>query len=337
MDNSTKYDIPWELISASLAGTLSAEEDVQLQQWLSGNPDHKLIYAQIQDIWENNLEDYELYRKANAQEAWNSLRIKLAGNTNAEQTLINGDNKRRSLVIRRFTAIAAIFAGVIGLGVWFMLTMNDPKVYETAANVEKKVMLADGSSVTLHPNTRIEVGHDYNKTSRTIVMTAGEAFFDVQHHTDKPFVVELGITQVQDIGTSFTIQKGAKEINIAVTSGKVSFIKRITREAKELSAGTRITYDIQKESFGKVNVIPLPAEVRERLLNFDNTSLLEVANAIQKVYGKKVIISDPIVANRRFTAHLGNMSVKNAMEVICKSLGLEYADNDSVLVLKEKK
>jgi len=336
MGNSNKYDLPWDLISESLTGTMTAEDELQLQQWLSANPENKEIYAQIREMWNNRMDDYLFYKSANEEDAWKTLSGKLPVSGSVKSKVIKGDFAPKTSVIRRYIAIAAIFIGVIGFRVWLLSVRNDTVKYETAENVEKTVILADGSSVTLRPKSKIEVSHDYNKTGRTVVMISGKAYFDVKHLVDKPFVVELGITQVKDIGTSFTIQKNEKEINVEVATGKVAFTKRITRETRELSAGTSITYDVQKESFGDLKINSSSGEL-DQLLNFDNTPLADVTAALHKVYGKKVIVKDQHIADRKLTAHLEGMSYKSALEVICKSLGLEYADNDSVYVLQERK
>jgi len=338
MDFSPKYNIPWELISASLTDSLSVEEEFQLQQWFASNPDHREKYIQIQELWKNGMEDYAFYKNANENEAWKALHIKL-GKVDSRQLdtkVIQRKFTHRPKLLINVLAVAAVFVGLVGIGLWLFLNKNNSEIYETAANVQKKVTLTDGSTILLKPLTRIELSPDYNKKTRTIIMASGEASFDVGHQSNKTFIVELGSTQIKDVGTSFTILKREKMIDITVSSGKVIFMKLSTRETRELPAGTGITFDIQNESFGEIE----PAHsyrTNSQMLNFENTPLLDAIAAIEKAYRKKIVISDTTIGYKKITAQLYGMSYPTVMEVICKSLRLEYTIKDSTYILKERK
>ena len=336
MDTSPKNDFPWELIAESVTGSLTVEEELQLQQWISSDPENKEKYLQIKELWKTGMEDYEFYQMANEEESWKALHARL-GKSRTEQIkekVIRGQFIQKPKLIRNVLAIAAVFVGFIGIGLWFILPVNNPVIYKTALNEQKRVIFIDGSVITLQPQTKIEVPHNYNKSGRTIIMDSGEAYFEVIHRTEKPFIVELGTTLIKDIGTSFNVKKEEKKIDVSVSSGKVAFVRIATQETRELTAGTGITFDVQHESFGMIKKVESPNAL-EQLLTFENTPLSEVVVAIQKVYGKQIIINDSI-ANKKLTAHLDGMPYDDAIKVICKSLGLEYSVNDSVYILKAK-
>jgi ferric-dicitrate binding protein FerR (iron transport regulator) len=51
---------------------------------------------------------------------------------------------------------------------------------------------------------------------------AGEAFFDIQHEAERPFVVSSGSTQIKVLGTTFNVnQENSGKIAIALVTGKV--------------------------------------------------------------------------------------------------------------------
>jgi transmembrane sensor len=336
MEPSSKNDFPWELVAESLTDSLTVEAEIQLQQWISSDPENKEKYLRIKEMWTSGMEDYRFYHLANEEESWKSLYSQLDKKKQEKIKLkvIQGRFFQKPEMFRNLIAIAAAFIGVIGFGIWFVLPKNNPDIIETGMNVQKKITLTDGSVITLQPLTKIEIPPHYNKSGRTIIMDTGEAYFEVVHNPEKPFVVDLGATFIQDIGTSFTILKEEKKINVAVSRGKVAFVKQATKETRELSAGKGITFDLQNESFGMIKTVE-SSLTSEELLNFDNTSLSEVIVSIQKVYGKKVILNDSI-ANKKLTAQLNGMSFEGAIKVICTSLGLEYAINDSIYILKSK-
>jgi transmembrane sensor len=335
MNNSPKNDLPWELIAESLTGNISVEEELQLQQWISSGPENKEKYLHIKELWKKGMEDYRFYRVANEEKSWIALHAKMRKD-NPEQNarVIRGQFNQSRKFVRNLLAIAAVFIGFVGIGFWFVIPKNHPVIYETAFNIQKKINLADGSVITLQPNTKIEVPAAYNKLRRTIIMDAGEAWFEVIHNSRKSFIVELGSTQIKDIGTSFTIHKAPNSIDVSVSSGKIAFVKLSTRETKELKAGFGVTFDVQRESFGIIQATD-SVKAAKRLLVFKNTPLSEVIGNIQKVYGKKIMINEGI-ANKTFTGQLDGMSFKGAIKVICTTYGLEYEKNDSVYILKAK-
>jgi transmembrane sensor len=165
-------------------------------------------------------------------------------------------------------------------------------------------------------------------------MEAGEAGFEVMHNPRKSFTVELGSTQIRDIGTAFTIRKGANSIDVSVSEGKIAFVKLSNHETKELNAGSAITYDVKNESFGIIKAAD-SLKVARQLLSFKNTPLNEVIANMEKVFGKKIIINEGI-ANNTFTGQLDGMSFKGALRVICTTYGLEYELNDSIYILKAR-
>jgi transmembrane sensor len=334
MDTSPLHDIPWDLIAESLAGSLTVEEELQLQEWMTADPANGDRYAEIKKMWESGMEDYRLYQMADVNESWESLRSRLR----SRQLLQKKDDEvqvqsfHKTSYLRNLIAIAAVLLGFVGIGFWIVLHRNNPVTYETAINEQKKVVLPDGTVIMLHPQTEIEVPAGYNKKDRKIIMDSGEAFFDVEHQQDKPFTVGLGTTLIRDIGTSFTITREKKKIGLHVTTGTVAFVRVATNEARVIHAGSGITFDSEHEKFGEIQMIRSSVSV-EPLLDFENTPLSEVVASIQKVYGEKIILPEAL-ANRKLTAKLDGMPYHTALDVICISLGLEYSMKDNVYILK---
>lgn len=325
--------MPWELIGQSLTGSLTDEEKLQLQQWLSSADGNRQKYEQLKEMWINGMRDYMLYKEADEKKSWDLLRSKLNVGTaaEAETTMVDERSGKRSL--HNILAVAAVFLGLVAIGIVLFLSDNRNTVYESFATEEKRVVLKDGSLVILKPRSKIEVSDEFDKSSRTINMVYGEAYFDVVHLNHKPFVVTLGETQVKDIGTSFTILKNDKEIKVAVESGKVEFSNLDTKEAKTLSAGSKLTYHVDSNNFGKIEKIETRNGVN--VLHFDNTPLSEAIFTIQKVYNTKITVHKDI-ADRKLTAQLDGLPYDTVIKVVCKTLGLDYSIRDGQYILKDK-
>ncbi len=213
-----------------------------------------------------------------------------------------------------------------------MLTWGRTLVFETAMNEEHKVELTDGTVISMKPLTRIEIPRNYNHRSRKVVMRFGEAFFKVIHNGEKPFSVELGKVTVHDIGTSFTISTHAQWIDLAVSSGIASIRDSATGETRTIKAGSAVTFDILKKSFTRVRHVE--ENTFPSSLVFKGSPLSDVASELGKTFSKNIIVPGSL-AGMKFTGQLSGLSFNEAMDVICRSLDLEYTINGDTYVMKK--
>jgi ferric-dicitrate binding protein FerR (iron transport regulator) len=329
MNTSSSYNIPWELIGSSFCRSLSNEEEVQLQQWLDSNSEHRDKYRYLQEIWNNSTEDYKFYLMVNENKAWENLSAKLSQGNGKVVKL----ESRSFKFIYRIAAVAAVFLLIAG-AYWFFALQNKPTTISTALNQKETVDL-NGVSVSLNSETTLEVSKNFNKTDRTVKMISGEAVFDVKQKSNLPFIVDLGEVTVKDVGTVFDVKKDKEMIKVAVSRGMVILSKLSSNETKELKAGMSVTYNISASSFGEIQMPPA-AQINDKPLVFDNTPLKDVIDLIQKKYNKTILLKEEKIADKKLTAHLEGLPFTTAVEVICKSLNLEYDVKDSVYILRKK-
>src|SRR4030065_2001918 len=111
MNTSPKNDFPWDLIAESLTGSITNEEELRLQQWLSSDPENNRKYLQIQELWNNGMEDYRYYKMANETEAWKKLQIKLGKDhpENIKTLHVQEQFIKSPALLRNLLAIAALF------------------------------------------------------------------------------------------------------------------------------------------------------------------------------------------------------------------------------------
>lgn len=336
MDTSFENNFPWELITESISGNIAASEKIELQKWLNADISNKERYNKLKELWMNGMDEYPLYNAVNEKDAWKILHEKLNNKQTINIETTPKPNNKTVIILRRVMAFAAIFIGIVILSIWYLNPGNKNIFYETVTNDQKKVVLTDGSSVTLNDQTQIEVLSDYNKQSRTVIMKKGNAIFDVGHNHAKPFIVRLGDAQIQDIGTKFTVRKNDNEIYVEVATGHINFVNLKSNELRTLTEGKCITLDIKNQKFGQLAEINTTSFMANKAMDFQNMQLSEVILSLQKHYGKKIIFRDNSISTKKITAHLQGMSFNDAMEVICKSLNLKYSVKDSIIVLNEQ-
>ena len=115
------------------------------------------------------------------------------------------EHRAKVTFIRTFPhswAVAASIVLLIAVGAGFWLqptTLTAPTGERLAAT------LPDGSTVELNSGARLSYARAFGGKARTVRLT-GEAFFDVAHDAQKPFMVKTFNADVTVLGTRFNVR-----------------------------------------------------------------------------------------------------------------------------------
>lgn len=108
------------------------------------------------------------------------------------------------------------------------------------------VVLADGTKIWLNASSTLKFPVTFSGKERAVELT-GEAYFEVVHNAQQPFIVKVNGQQIQDLGTHFdinaypderVIKTTLVEGSIKVTSGNSSAILIPGQQAQFDPAGT---------------------------------------------------------------------------------------------------
>lgn len=114
-------------------------------------------------------------------------------------------------------SITVITCSLIAGGLW--IQSSGSQIYATGIGEQSTYNLADGSTLWLNTNSRVQV--DYDDTLRRITLHSGEAHFDVYHNPGRPFEVYAGTRMIRAVGTAFSVFIESEEVMVTVTEGKV--------------------------------------------------------------------------------------------------------------------
>lgn len=92
--------------------------------------------------------------------------------------------------------------------------------HQTGTAELRRIVLDDKSVVELAPDSAIKV--DYSAQERRITLLFGQAFFDVESLTDRPFKVVTGELETTVLGTEFEVRRYANSGLVAVREGRVA-------------------------------------------------------------------------------------------------------------------
>ena len=120
--------------------------------------------------------------------------------------------------------------------------------------VRTKFQLPDGSVGFLNGGSTLTYPVDFAQ-GRSVKLV-GEAFFDIKHNEEKPFVVETQNIDVKVLGTRFDVisYSGGKREEVILTSGRVDVYDKEGKKMDVLEPNTKIVVDKTSGSFRKTEV-----------------------------------------------------------------------------------
>ena len=193
---------------------LTATEQDDLSEWLSGDRRRQACLAQHHRNWE----------RLNQLGEW---RPEHAARTNPD--LLAPARPRRA--VRRapvvaFSLLAAAAAVVMAAWGWnhaapaatIAPVVAAPVRSAPVALIEQR-QLADGSVIELNRGAVVTV--NYSARERRVQLVRGEAHFAVAKDPARPFIVSAGGAEVRAVGTAFDVRLSATTVEVLVTEGRV--------------------------------------------------------------------------------------------------------------------
>ena len=219
-------------------------------------------------------------------------------------------NASRNAALARLCRFGgAVLAASVVLAIAVVWNVRAPvRTASTDIGERSILMLPDGSRVTL--NTVSAVNVDYTSRTRRVVLTAGEAFFEVAKDPARPFVVSAGSRQVIAVGTTFDVRLQDHQVKVTLVEGKVRVLTASTPPSTPLAhapAVAAVTLEpgstlIAKEGgIDRIEHIDVTRVTswREGRLVFEGERLAEVVAEMNRYSREKLEIATPALADRR--------------------------------------
>lgn len=201
-------------------------------------------------------------------------------------------------------AIAASLLIAVGIGGYALAprfvrhTQMQEARFDTPVGGRKIVSLADGSRIEL--NTQSVVRTAVDEKSRDVWLDSGEAYFEVKHREDEPFVVHAGSRTITVLGTKFSVRRDKDRVTVNVIEGRV---RVDDGQGRNTSAAIITAGDTAIARAGSTLIAPKSEERvegalawRDGMLTFDLIPLSEVAAEFNR-YNRTQLAVDPSVAS----------------------------------------
>lgn len=324
------FELMDELIGKYLAGEATDEEASQVKNWANLSEENKRYLDQVTYVFEKATSTKHV-KYFDEDAAWNKVKAKLRKSGPKSIDFNPGQGEHRGLQF--FWRIAA--AIIIAIGIGYYLTNNSitevkEVVTETKSNGDR---LPDGSDVFLNKKTKLVYAYNKRKKTHTVKLN-GEAFFNIKHDEKKAFVVETEGTFIRDIGTSFNVKAYAESntVEVVVKEGAVEFFTD-TDSGIFLRAGGKGVYDKTTKKFKIEQADSNVLAYKTKFFSFNNQDLNSVANELNNVYDKRIIINNKL-KKCRLTVTFNNENIEEIATVIAETLGLSIRTTDNDIILQ---
>tara|TARA_R110002096_G_scaffold97694_14_gene217755 strand:+ start:13693 stop:14742 length:1050 start_codon:yes stop_codon:yes gene_type:complete len=332
-----------KLVAKYLAKECTNEEKATLNEWLSENSENADRMKEFERIWEVSGKNNEFENIFNTELDWAVLQSRIDDESlmpNSRSGARGGMfslNSAWSVAIR----VAAIFllAALLGTYTYKSFYVQESEVVENvfreismAKGQRGGVTLSDGTKVYLNSDSKIVLPSVFENDLREVYLE-GEAFFDVAKNPNRPFIIKTTGAIVQVLGTSLSVRNYAddKAVQAVVEEGVVSFRAedKSLNEGVILTAGKLGRLNLENKVIVKEQVddLELYLSWKEGYLKFNDASMKEVAQQLERKYDIEVNFVSKDIAELHLTAELKSRSINNVLQTIATSLGLQYKLN----------
>lgn len=336
MENNSTYYI--DLITRYLAGEAGKNEVILLNEWLNSDSKNQKIFDDYRKTW-LIIEKQKIEKTIDVDKEWLDFKSKVNSKENDNNKVVDFKpelNRNNSLYMRvlKYAAIAALilFSAVL---VYKFATKPSEKII-TAQLETIESTLPDGTKVTLNANSTIEYPAKFASSERTVKLS-GEAYFNVKHDISKPFIISSNDIRIAVLGTSFYVNTNAdnNKVEVILTEGKVAvYYKSRPSEKTILIPGEKVEISKTSNSIVKTeNKDENYMAWKTKKIIFNNTTLDQIVNSINKVYHSKVIITDKKLNNCRLTATFENQTLDAVLNVLKETLDLKVTKSGSTVEL----
>lgn len=195
--------------------------------------------------------------------------------------------------------------------------------------------LSDGTKVWINSESKLSYPVAFNGEKREVTLS-GEAYFEVAHNKNHPFIVHCNGNRVEVTGTEFNTEayEGGKTTTTLVSGGVVltgnSGSVILTLGMQGIISGNEIsTLSVNANQF---------SSWKDGLFEFDNITLGDIVMKLSRWYDVDFVFEDASLANFTFTATFPkNENLSFIVKLIERISSAQFSLTDGKVVVSSKK
>jgi transmembrane sensor len=320
------------LLNRYLDNTCTRQEMDELLDYIQEHAEDEHLRAALEEGWEA-----ENFFTDAGEPGWTEMQKKL-------QDLPGRENVRchERLFFKAAACVLFLTAFCAAFFFWtgnknesFVENLPVRESVKTSEDEHRLIVLSDGSKVWINGNSKLSCAPAFNDRTREVALD-GEAFFDIRHDPDRPFIIKTGDVKTTVLGTAFNIRAfpGENAVTVTVTRGKVH-VEAANNKGGTITANQQITLDLRSEQLEAqaVDADVVSQWIKDDLILYEVT-LDEVEEILEERYSVEIVLDNALLTKCRFTStFFQNASLDEVLTAICLVNGAEYKTDGKVITI----
>lgn len=323
------------LIEKLISNKITSEESLKLQNLCSEfQIDKEKLISLYRKKWDEakNFDKVEVDKK---DKVWKSIQSEL------NQSHFKSRKESRFNWLKIAAAVLLLLFST-GIGVYIYnskksIYSNDFTVI-TENGQKAKLELPDGTLVWLNSESKISYTLDFGKKNR-IVNLIGEAYFEVNKETNKPFIVQAANDfNVKALGTKFNVKSYENDdvISSALIEGKIEVSNGL--HSTILNPNEEIAINKKEGTFFKSKIDNSEEKIYwiGHNLIFKDEALSNIVKILERMYEVEFHFENEDISKIKYTGEIKNTELNNILNIISIVSPVKFESKNSDIVIKAK-
>lgn len=329
--------------------TPNSKDGIFWETWLNNHPEKLELANQARKILLTvNFKDNS-FNKQEITDLWLDIQQDtiLAQDTHDRDTEIT-----RQFYLWKYLKVAAVLLPFIiaSILLLFYRDVSNEQNAPVSELIEKHnpkgqkltIFLSDGSRIKLNAESKIWYQKRFADDKREVYLE-GEAFFEVTHDENRPFIVHAGNLETKVLGTSFNIKAYPDDshINVAVKTGRVSVFntkqkfEHAHNKSVVLSPSEMATFSLKDEEMNVSNYNPKEVlSWSDGILYFNDATMEEFVAALERWYGCDIVVKRKQPIKKGIVGEFKNLSLEEILMGTHEACQFEYEFKNGKVIIK---
>jgi ferric-dicitrate binding protein FerR (iron transport regulator) len=319
------------LLARILTGEATSEEKEIFYQKLSENKEAEEEFLQVKDLWMRaSMNDTKIDTDSEFESLWAKI------NAKTKQTTFSIGRR-----IIQYAAIGLFILGIGGLSGYYIsknafeYPESGTQKYTAMKGSVSIVEFPDGTKVWLNSGSELTYREDHKGKQRLAELT-GEAYFEVTHRKDFPFMVKANQIVVKDLGTTFNIKAyvGDNYVETSLVEGKADILTSKGESMVSLKPGESAVYYPENKSI-KLRTVEenVLSAWRDGKFVIRDQRLEDIFKELSRWYDVKFRFENEALRDYRYT---GNIKKSTTAQHVMKMLKLTENFNYRIIEKAEQ-
>jgi len=241
-------------------------------------------------------------------------------------------------------AAAILIVVVTASSIWFHQRTTSLIQIVTGNGEIKSLLLPDGSTVYLAPNSSISYHKNLAENEQREIWATGDVRFDVKHINQNPkailkgerFIVHLGQKiNIEVLGTVFNVSSRLGNSSVELISGVV----RVNRNHKQfmLKPGESAFINAEEQLEVSNKVLSISREWEQQTVSLNRTSVEKILELLKNTYGIELKVENKSILKKEIDGVLPLNDSAKALEILTHITSTDLQVKDGTYVLKARR